>query len=175
MSHHDVQRMYVVQFEATDHEPPLQPAPRASVASLNTHDMPTFTAYWNGDDVADRVDLGLLDADGAKATRAHRSSVTQRLARYIAQQLNLPQPPTDARSALRGALALLARGPARLVLVNLEDLLGETQPQNTPGTWQERANWQRKARRTLEETRALSDVTDTLREVNNLRARKTVS
>jgi 4-alpha-glucanotransferase len=32
-----------------------------------------------------------------------------------------------------------------LVVVNLEDLLGETRPQNLPGTGTEWGNWRRKA------------------------------
>ena len=36
-------------------------------------------------------------------------------------------------------------------MVTLEDLWSETEPQNTPGTGQERPNWRRKAAKSLEE------------------------
>jgi 4-alpha-glucanotransferase len=54
-------------------------------------------------------------------------------------------------AVLRARLEHLARSPARMVLVNLEDLWGEEEPQNVPGTQDERPNWRRKARLTFEE------------------------
>jgi 4-alpha-glucanotransferase len=47
-------------------------------------------------------------------------------------------------------LAHLAGTDVRAVLVNLEDLWGETQPQNVPGTGDEEPNWRRRARLGLE-------------------------
>ena len=41
---------------------------------------------------------------------------------------------------------LSRRTAAEFLLINLEDLWLEPAPQNVPGTWQERPNWQRKAR-----------------------------
>ena len=52
---------------------------------------------------------------------------------------------------MEGCLKFLADSDARLLLVNIEDLWLETQPQNMPGTSTERPNWQRKARLSLEE------------------------
>ncbi len=172
MAKHNVQRMSVVQFEANADEPPLGSAPHASVASLNTHDMPTFAAYWNADDVADRQDLGLLDDNGAIEARKDRKNVTRSLARFFKSTQSLKQLPGSARDAVRAALLHLAEGDARFVLINLEDLWQEPLPQNVPGTWQERPNWRRKARYTLEEARELPDVNDILKCVAAARAEK---
>jgi len=57
----------------------------------------------------------------------------------------------NTESVLEACLTLLARSPAAVVLVGLEDLWSETQPQNTPGTLYERANWQRKTKLSFEE------------------------
>ena len=54
---------------------PLGGIPKASVACLNTHDMPTFASFWNGLDVEDRVSLGFLDraaAVGEKSAAGER-------------------------------------------------------------------------------------------------------
>jgi 4-alpha-glucanotransferase len=52
---------------------------------------------------------------------------------------------------LRPSLLELARSDAAILVVGLEDLWGEVQPQNVPGTTQdERPNWRRKAVRTFE-------------------------
>lgn len=71
----------------------------------------------------------------------------------------------------RKALARLARSAAGLVLVNLEDLWGETEPQNLPGTGPERPNWRRKARYALESFQGRPEVVDVLRAVSAARVR----
>lgn len=71
--------------------------------------------------------------------------------------------------ALRRFLRLLASGPARTLLVNLEDLWGEKRPQNVPGTYRERPNWRRKARYGLAEFRRMPAVLETLKEITRLR------
>jgi 4-alpha-glucanotransferase len=169
MSRHGIHRMYVTQFEvAPDPDRPLAPVPRTAVASLNTHDMPTFAAFWQAHDVQDRQALGLLDAADAARERAQRGALRQALARYLAAGGWLGDS-TDLPAALRACLRYLAASPARVVLLNLEDLWLEPEPQNVPGTWQERPNWRRKARYSLEEFAALPEVHDTLREIDRLR------
>jgi 4-alpha-glucanotransferase len=56
------------------------------------------------------------------------------------------------------------------VLVTLEDLWGELEPQNIPGTSGEDAkNWRRRARHSLEEMFDLPEVRETLLQINGLR------
>jgi 4-alpha-glucanotransferase len=59
-----------------------------------------------------------------------------------------------------------------MVLVNLEDLWRETEPQNVPGTHTERPNWQRKARFSFEELSTRADVVEPLKRVDELRRRR---
>ncbi|HVA00618.1 MAG TPA: 4-alpha-glucanotransferase, partial [Terriglobia bacterium] len=55
LARHRVQRMYVLQFEAAPkRKKPLPVPPVDSVATLNTHDMPPFAAFWDGLDIQDR-------------------------------------------------------------------------------------------------------------------------
>jgi 4-alpha-glucanotransferase len=63
-------------------------------------------------------------------------------------------PEVDA--VTRAALAWLAVSPTDLILINLQDLWAEELPQNVPGTSNERPNWRRKTRFTIEEIRALA-------------------
>jgi len=74
-----------------------------------------------------------------------------------------------ARDVLGACLAYLAASAARVVMVNLEDLWLETDPQNTPGTREERPNWRRKARYAFETFCQLPHVVETLREVDRQR------
>jgi 4-alpha-glucanotransferase len=116
----------------------LPDIPRDVVAGMNTHDMPTFAAFWSGDDIDDRVDLGLLDATDAE--RARR----QRAAARSAYRARLGVAGDDPSAVLHAALARLGRSDARVVSVGLEDLWLERAPQNVPGTDAERPNWRRR-------------------------------
>ena len=72
-------------------------------------------------------------------------------------------------AVLRACLAHLSASPARLVLVNVEDLWLETSPQNVPGTSDERPNWRRKAAYGLESFFRMPGVLEAFQEVARLR------
>ncbi len=172
MARHDVLGMYVVQYELQPgSEGHLRPPPADSVASLNTHDMPTFRSFWKGDDVDDLADLELFSPAEARSERERRRALRQGMAALLPRSDGPPDPeaPGTAEAVLRERLDWLAASPARLVLVNLEDLWGETAPQNTPGTCAERPNWRRKARLGFEEFSSRPEVVSTLERIDRLR------
>ena len=120
-------------------------SPRESVASLNTHDMPTFAGWWGGGDIRDQKDLGLIDAAAERAQLVERDG--QRGAMLAFAGATSRDTLTDVERAMVAATADLARGPAEIVLVPLDDLTLEPMPHNVPGTVHERANWQRRIAR----------------------------
>ena len=63
-------------------------------------------------------------------------------------------------------LKLMAAAPPKYLLLNMEDLWGETEPQNIPGTWKEYPNWRRKAEVPLEYWAALEPMVALLRDVS---------
>lgn len=65
-------------------------------------------------------------------------------------------------------LGVLAASPACHVLVNVEDLWGEMESQNAPGTVAE-TNWTLRARYSLEEWSAVPGLEETLSAVERLR------
>jgi 4-alpha-glucanotransferase len=147
MDRHDVQRMHVVQFEASpDREPPAPMPPANVVASLNTHDMPTFAGFWRGSEIDDQLDLGLIDEAERGAALEQRSQLRQMLSRSVGAGGEVA-----AGFVRQRLLERLADSPARIVLVTLEDLWLEPEPQNVPGTSDERPNWKRRAARSLEQ------------------------
>ncbi len=151
MDRHRVGRLFVVQYEcrADEYHALSDPGPN-SVASLNTHDMPPFASYWQGLDIDDRVDLGLLKEDEARGQREHRAHTRQAVIKFLRHR-GLLNEDESTEAVLEACLAYLGQSHAEVVLVNLEDLWGETLPQNTPGTVNERVNWRRKTRLTFEE------------------------
>jgi 4-alpha-glucanotransferase len=162
MSRHGLRRMYVVQYEAKP-DAPFPPPPAASVASINTHDMPTFTAWWNAKDVDDRVAMGLLDEAGAKRERETR----EQMKRSIVQEL-VDGPASDVQTALEAVLSYLASSDAEIVLINLEDLWHEREPQNVPGVPEH--SWRHKFRMGLEDAMADSSIRKVLTTISLRRA-----
>jgi 4-alpha-glucanotransferase len=174
MARHGVLGMYVTQYELAPGGGGLQrEPPPASVASLNTHDMPTFRGFWEGRDVDDLQSLGFFDDRQAHEERQRRAAARHQMAAAVVAR----RPGDwDGRSdpyalVLRDRLEQLAASPARLLLVNLEDLWHETEPQNVPGTHDERPNWRRKARLTLEEMNRRPEVAAMLQRIDELRRR----
>ncbi|MPZ13554.1 MAG: 4-alpha-glucanotransferase [Chloroflexi bacterium] len=138
MARHGLQRTYVLELDLLESQP-LERIPSAALASLNTHDHLPFAAFWR--DVSSdpsmagpRVLLERLRRDGLTGTS---------------------QP--SERDVFGASLELLAQSRARAVVVNLEDLWQETEPQNVPGT-SGGANWRRKLRRSVEELSECDEV-----------------
>lgn len=166
MKKHAVRRMYVVQFEARpDREDPLPRVPRESVASLNTHDMPSFAAFREALDADLREELGLINS---REVRQHHRN-RRRLLRHLLAQVRRAGIQTRGREVLHVLLEYLARSPAEIVLVNLEDLWSEKRPQNIPGTGSERPNWRRRAAFSLESILAAEDLTIPLERIDEAR------
>lgn len=170
MARHGLSRTYVAQFElSTDPRKALHPVPRGAVASFNTHDMPSFAAFWQGLDIADRRDLGLIDEDEAKKQRAWLVMARNALETFLRDKGWLSANASGPYDVLQACLAYLGASQARAVLVSLEDLWLETQPQNVPGTSTQRQNWRRKARYTLETFMQLPEVVAALRDLDRAR------
>jgi 4-alpha-glucanotransferase len=126
--------------------------------------------FWQEKDIDDSFDLGLLDSDQADHQRRYRAVQRDALVAYLRAHDYLGAE-NSAAAVLRGWLIFLAGQPAEFVLINLEDLWLEPAPQNVPGTWQERPNWQRKAQYSIEELRGLAWLNDLLTTISDIRAR----
>jgi len=150
MARHKIYRMYILPFEFR--EVPrggLKPVRARALAALNTHDMSPFAAFWR--------------RQGREARR--------NLVMFLHRRGQLPLPGTGAAPVLRSCLRHLAAGRPRIVLVNLEDLWLETNPQNVPGDAGDYPNWRRKARRDLESFSGMPGILKVLRDIDKLRKR----
>jgi 4-alpha-glucanotransferase len=158
----------VVQREASDQGLPEPPA--SSVATLNTHDMPTWAGFWHGDDVPLREELGLIDREQATRIQDGRRSMRLALPGSLPESGLRPDPEgTDPRASLEAALEWLAAGPAAIVQASLGDLLLEPEPQNVPGTGPERPNWRRRYPWTLEELGKREEIASLLERIDRIR------
>lgn len=172
MDRHDIQRMFVLQFEMDPvRERAIRPVPPNAVASINTHDTPTFGGYWEDRDIDDRVALGSLDAGAAHWHKEERGRVKGALCGFL-EDRGLIGPHPSPEVIYRAACRYLAQSSCRVVLLNLEDLWLEPEPQNVPGTSDERPNWRRKLGVTLEAVVDHEEVKQTLSTVARERRRE---
>jgi 4-alpha-glucanotransferase len=172
MAHDRMLRSWVFQFETSPSDP-APAAPERSLAAWGTHDLPRFAAYWEGTDIDERQQSGALDVATAVAERAERDA--NRAALEVA--LRLPAagraglaPAVETIDLLRACLGHMAAGKALLVLVDLEDLWLERQPQNRPGTGPEVPNWRLRSALTLEQARRDARVVGVLAQVDRARS-----
>lgn len=126
--------------------------PAACMASISTHDLPTLAGFWVGRDIDWRERLHLFSDPGqADRDRAERLSLRTRLLRLLAAEGLLPEgldpaapPPELPWSVVLALHRVLARSPADIVVMQLEDALGVVEQPNLPGTIDEHPNWRRK-------------------------------
>ena len=167
MSKHGLRQMYVVQYEAKPESPALTEPPRQSVASINTHDMPTFAGFWGGRDIDDRLEQALLDERGATAERDTREAMRKAITDDLKARGLLHGGTGDTLAIVEAVLAQLSSSAAEIVLVNIEDLWLEEEPQNVPGV--PGRSWRQKFRHGLEQIRDDQTVARILRTVNEQR------
>jgi 4-alpha-glucanotransferase len=172
MGERNLLRMYVAQFEMkANPDAGLNTPPAAAMASLNTHDTVLFGGYYQGRDIDISHKLGFVDDDEVASRHHDRDELMASLAAFL-QKVTASQGEGTARMVLEGTLKHLAASDAEILMVSLEDLWLEPEPQNVPGTGDDWGNWSRKAQFTFEEFSNMPEVTDLLRAINDLRGGK---
>ncbi|WP_035485116.1 glycogen debranching protein GlgX [Geminicoccus roseus] len=123
-------------------KPPGEWAERAA-ACISTHDLATLAGFWKADDIELRARVhGTAPSDQALAERAEEKA-------GLAALMGID--PADEAALAPAAHAMLARTPCSLVLAQAEDLVGEVEQLNLPGTDMERPNWRRRLEVPVEE------------------------
>ncbi len=152
---------------------------RDALVAASTHDLPTLAGFWRGSDIELRARLQLFPSEHQReAQTAERAEDRARLLAALAQEGLLPEGISVAPAhvpEMTPALALaiqryLARSPARVLLVQAEDVLGERDQANLPGTVSGHPNWQRKLSLELEDWPADARVVETARALTAERA-----
>jgi 4-alpha-glucanotransferase len=152
MKRHGLPGMYVAQFELTDREGGEELVPRqvppGALASIGTHDTPTFAGWWQARDVEIRGEMEQLTADEAAVERAGRAEMRSKLVAGLGID---PEPggADKAAEVHQELLCRMGRSEAGLVLATMEDLWLEPEPQNVPGTLRAE-NWRRPASRPID-------------------------
>ncbi len=112
-----------------------------SAAMTTTHDLPTLVGWWRGRDLEWRDAIA-----GTVDKAAWRRRARDRRALWGALRAGGAKGPVpkDAARFADAAIAALAKSPSPLKLVAIEDLIGEIEQPNIPGTIDEHPNWRRR-------------------------------
>ncbi len=151
---------YFEKYDGTFRRPDEYPA--QALVSSTTHDLPTLTGYWANADIEARRQAGTIDEEGYRTQLSARAQDKQKMVDALFQAHLLPEHlPRSAsdygtltgelRHAIAGFLALTR---SQLWSINQEDITGEPDQQNLPGTTWQYPNWRRKMRFSIERLRS---------------------
>ncbi len=157
--------LYFEKYDRGDYRPSRRYSRRALV-SANTHDHPPLVGFWQGRDLELRDQVGNLGegcrlADAMQERERERRALVTRLRRE--RCLTGPIPAAPYPQLCKSVYAMLARTPAPLVGVWLDDLAGEADPVNLPGIDIDRyPGWSRRLTSSIEELRRDASVEEVL-------------
>lgn len=138
-------------FVAPDAYPPL------ALAVLGSHDLATLRGWWEARDIDLKASHGLYpDPDEEARQRAQREGERAALLHALQNSELLEQGEVGTEAPFgphlaEAAHAFLARTRSGLAVAQIEDLLGEANQVNLPGTIHEHPNWRRKYSVPIEE------------------------
>jgi 4-alpha-glucanotransferase len=155
LQEHGLLGIRVLWFEREVNGPGFKP-PRewdsGVTATTTTHDLPTVTGWWRGEDIVWRSKIGQTTAradgrDAVEAALEERGADREQLWRAF-QDAGIAPGDVDApdidNAPVDEALAFVAATPAPLVTYPLEDLLALAEQPNLPGSIDEHPNWRRR-------------------------------
>jgi 4-alpha-glucanotransferase len=133
-----------------------------ALVTFATHDLPTFAGWASGHDLTVKRGLGLDPGESDSDRKMARDALGRAMAwRGL--------PTVDLLSVTR----FLAETPSRLLMVSLEDALGDINQVNVPGTIDEHPNWRRRQAISLDDllpSSALASIA-TIMEMSGRRSR----
>ena len=142
--------------------------PKQVAATATTHDLPTLVGYWEGLDIAIRRRVGIYtDADADKALVQRRNDRLQLFDALVAADFPVSptgdDSPQTALKLVQAVHGFLASSAAQLFLAQLDDLMGEADQINVPGTVDEYPNWRRKLSLDLDDPTFVAAITELAR------------
>ncbi len=114
--------------------------PAHAVVSTTTHDLPTLAGFATGRDIEARRAAGLIDEESYRFQHASRADEAGRLNAVLL-----------ATGFTGDPIGFLLSTPCALAVINQEDLTGETEQQNLPGSTWQYPNWRRKMKVPVED------------------------
>ena len=149
--------------------------PRKAAALTGTHDLPTVAGWWRGRDIDWTWRLGRTSgSDSPEAEHEARGKDRERLWKVFRKTgvTDVRRPPASKPgAAVDAAIEYVASTPCELAIVPAEDLLGQTEQPNLPGTTNEHPNWRRRLPADAEDMFDAPDVRARVDRLNQARRR----
>ena len=152
-------RLLYFEREGDDFKRP-EDYPQQALVAVSTHDLPTLAGFWSGEDLRVRDELELYPSEEVRQEFiAGRETDRARLLEALAAQGLLPSGgdtdpaswPEMSGELTRAVCQYLACAPSKVMVVQFEDVLGQTGQANLPGTTDQHPNWLRKLSLDLED------------------------
>jgi 4-alpha-glucanotransferase len=131
--------------------------PAQALVAVSTHDLPTLIGFWSGSDLKLRTALNLYPSAELRSAQIEDRKLDRGRLLYALQREGLlPQgleggeQPEMSSTLIQAVHRFIARSPSQIALVQAEDLLGEREQANLPGTTTQYPSWQRKLSLNLE-------------------------
>ncbi len=123
--------------------------PIQSIATLNTHDLPTLGGFWSGKDLEERYRLGFIKSqeeflNAMQNRREEKKLLIQMLEKKdLLKELDYQLTEDSIYDPIIAYLVhkSFAYCPSQIFLASLYDLIGDIQQPNMPGTTIEYPNW----------------------------------
>ncbi len=151
--------LYFEKTSGDEFKPPDQ-YPEQALVAVTTHDLPTLDGYWSGQDLAAREELELFPSEEVRERQfAARTQDRRKMLEALAREHLLPQTmpcdpaavPVMTPELVRAVHKYVARSRAKILVVQPEDVFGQTHQVNMPGTTEQYPNWRRKVAIELEQ------------------------
>ncbi|MFW6383327.1 MAG: 4-alpha-glucanotransferase [Nanoarchaeota archaeon] len=133
MKRHGVLEFSVFQFMVENELPRFK---ERTVACLNTHDTSTFAGFLKGNDIKKALSVGLFDKEECKIKLEERKKAIESLKKNLK---NNGYKIKSKKDMMDSCTLHMLKSPAKLVLINLQDLFLDEIQYNLPGTT--KGNW----------------------------------
>lgn len=169
----DALGMRVLHFERdeTGFIPP-EDWPDDALATTTTHDLPSIRGWLAGRDIDWREKAGHRDVDESRADREDRAREKTELLTALRQAGELKEGDSDEQEQLEACIGFIGKTPAPLVLLPLEDAIGEKEQPNLPGPGNIHPNWRRRFVENVDYLLANAEVQKRLQRLANARTKR---
>jgi len=140
--------------------------PQQAMVSFTTHDLPTFIGYWAGRDIEVKARAGLYTTEqqmeqDCEARMRDRVALLEALVDegILPKEVSASFPLDAPFTFVQAVYTYLAQTPCRLLMIPLEDLLGEFEAPNLPGAKIEAyPSWQLRLTKSFESFRRSTSI-----------------
>jgi 4-alpha-glucanotransferase len=149
-----------------------------ALVTAGTHDLAPLLGWWKGRDLDWREMLHLYPKPETAGHERHsRQEDRQRLVWALSEK-GLIDPvfpidghlePDQTKALCQSVHRYLCEAPTQIMMVQIEDLMGQEEPMNLPGTIDEHPNWRRRYANTVGELSRNENVQDIAKHLSQVR------